>query len=377
MFYHAVVGRSVYERIKGEMRIGIDVSQIVYGTGVSSYTKSLVGELVRMDRDDEFVLVGGSLRRLGDIKGWVESLEGRIEGRYVRLSPRVLDVLWNRLHKINFEKFSGKVDVYHSSDWAQAPSRAFCVTTVHDLAPLKFPRWTNSRVVATHKRRLGWVKKEADRIIVPSKSTKKDLMELGFEEEKIRVIYEAPEKIFERAGDGEVREMRRKFRLNEKYLLMVGTGERKNLKNIIRGFELSREGERQLAITGNKPEGVGETRGVKYLGYVSDMDLVRLYTGAEALVYATLYEGFGLPILQAMACGCPVVTSNVSSMPEVAGDAGVLVDPNEPSDIASGIKKVLKDRENWIKKGRARVKEFSWERAAKETLEVYRGALVE
>ncbi len=155
---------------------------------------------------------------------------------------------------------------------------------------------------------------------------------------------------------------------------MVGTSGRKNLAKIIRGFELSREGERQLVITGSKPVGIGETRGVKYLGYVSDSDLVRLYSGARTLVYATLYEGFGLPILQAMACGCPVVTSNVSSMPEVAGGAAVLVNPNEPDEIAGGIKRVLKEREVWVKKGSARVKDFNWEKVARETMAVYEEA---
>lgn len=353
------------------MKIGIDISQIVYGTGVSVYTKSLLASLLAVDKENSYVLFGGSLRRMATMKELVSNLGGQYESKFYRLPPTALDVLWNRVHRISIERFVGKVDIYHSSDWAQAPSEAFRVTTIHDLAPIKFPRWTHARIVSAHQRRLEWVKKEVDRIIVPSKSTKNDLVELGFDESRIRVIYEAPEERYKKASEGEVSEMKRKFRLNDNYLLMVGTSERKNLKNIIRGFELSREGERQLAITGNKPEGVRETRGVKYLGYVSDADLVRLNTGAEALVYATLYEGFGLPILQAMACECPVVTSNKSSMPEVAGEAAVLVNPDDPDDIASGVKKILKNRDVYIKKGKENVKRFSWEKAARETLEVY------
>ena len=353
------------------MRIGIDISQIVYGTGVSVYTEELVKSLLKTDKENSYVLFGGSLRQFSVFNFQFPKEKINLKKKFYRLPPTLLNLMWNRLHSVSFERLVGKVDVYHSSDWAQAPSAAWKVTTVHDLAPLKFPRWTHPRVVAAHKRRLGWVKKEVDRIIVPSNSTKDDLVELGFNESKMSVIYEAPEERYKKVNEEEVNEMKRKFRLNDNYLLMVGTSERKNLRNIIRGFELSREGERQLVITGNKPEAVEETRGVKYLGYVSDTDLVRLYTGAEALVYATLYEGFGLPILQAMACECPVVTSNVSSMPEVAGGSAILVDPKEPDDIASGVKKILKDREGWIKKGKARVKEFSWEKVARETLKMY------
>lgn len=353
------------------MRIGIDISQIVYGTGVSVYTENLVRSLFKIDTENEYVLFGGSLRKFSIFNFQFLMEQRKLERRFYRLPPTLLDLMWNRLHSVNFERLVGKVDVYHSSDWAQAPSTAWKVTTVHDLAPLKFPRWTHPRVVAAHRRRLGWVKKEVDRIIVPSKSTKDDLVELGFDESKMSVIYEAPEERYKKVSEEEVNEMKRKFRLNDNYLLMVGTSGRKNLKNIIRGFELSRRDERQLVITGNELEGVGETRGVKYLGYVSDTDLVRLYSGAEALVYATLYEGFGLPILQAMACGCPVVTSNISSMPEVAGDAAVLVNPNEPDDIAFGVKEILKNRDVYTKKGMENVRRFSWEKTAMETLKVY------
>ncbi|MEK7518706.1 MAG: glycosyltransferase family 1 protein, partial [Patescibacteria group bacterium] len=127
-------------------------------------------------------------------------------------------------------------------------------------------------------------------------------------------------------------------------------------------------------VVGRLWETLPQDQNIIPVGHVPQNDLVALYSGAEALVYASLYEGFGLPILEAMQAGCPVATSNISSMPEVAGDAAVLVDPREPQDIAKGIEKVLSNRESWIKKGFARAKEFSWERTAKRTLEVYREA---
>jgi glycosyltransferase involved in cell wall biosynthesis len=110
---------------------------------------------------------------------------------------------------------------------------------------------------------------------------------------------------------------------------------------------------------------------IKLLGYVPDEDLPALFAGAQVFVYPSLYEGFGLPILEAMASGCPVVTSNASSMPEVAGKASVLVNPEKVEDIARGIQKALENREELIKKGKARAREFSWEKTARETLKVY------
>jgi glycosyltransferase involved in cell wall biosynthesis len=113
---------------------------------------------------------------------------------------------------------------------------------------------------------------------------------------------------------------------------------------------------------------------VRYLGPVSDEDLAALYTGAEVLVFPSLYEGFGLPILDAFACGCPVVTSNLSSMPEVAGDAAVLVDPYDVNSIADGIEKALRWRKGLIEKGSKWVKQFSWIKTAAETLKTYKEA---
>lgn len=167
------------------MRICIDISQIVYGTGVSTYTRKIAENLLKIDNGNEYKLFAGSLRRKKDI------LEIFPQAKVFQFPPTVADFVWNRMHLLPIEKFVGKIDVYHSSDWAQAPSTAFKVTTVHDLYPFKFPRLINPKVRDVHRRRLWWVIKEADRIIVPSESTKKDLLLIGGKEEKIRVIPEA------------------------------------------------------------------------------------------------------------------------------------------------------------------------------------------
>lgn len=358
----------------GSMRIGIDISQIVYGTGVSVYTKNLVENLLQIDEENEYMLLGGSLRKVSSIKYKVSNIRGRYETRIWRMPPTFADILWNRLHVLNIELFAGKLDVFHSSDWTQPPSRAFKVTTIHDVAPLKFEKEMHSRVVKTHRRRLEWVKKEVDRIIVPSKATRDDLVGMGFDSRKIRVIYEGVEEGYGGKDKAEVKTDLVRMGIEGEYLLMVGTGGRKNTATIVKAHEALGEGEVKMVFTGDKPVELRVGEDVKFLGFVSDEELRSLYHGALALVYTPLYEGFGLPVLQAMASGCPVVTSHSSSLPEVAGDAAVLVDPTDPDEIAKGIKKVMKTGKQMKEKGLKRADRFSWKKMAEETLVVYKEA---
>jgi len=346
------------------MKIAIDVSQIVYGTGVSVYTRKLVENLLAIDKEDEFILFGGSLRRFQELKAF--------GAKVFPIPPKVGDFIWNRLHILPIEYLVGKIDIFHSSDWTQPPSKSFKVTTVHDLVPLKFPKSVHPEIVAVHKRRLKWVKKEIDRVIAPSTQTKKDLIDYGVSEDRIRVIYEAS--VNPPADLKRVEEVKKKYQVGQvKYLLSVGITPTKNTERIIKAFDLAGGGEKLKLVLVGRPVNVKikERRGVRLLGAVSDNELAALYTGAEALVYPSLYEGFGIPVLDAFACGCPVVTSNFSSMPEVAGGAAVLVDPYSVSSIAEGIKKALGSRKGLIEKGLRRVKDFSWEKTAKETLKVY------
>jgi len=355
------------------MKIGIDISQVVYGTGVSIYTKELVKSLLKVDHENEYILFGGYLRRKGDLTSFVSSLAGRFQTRLIPFPPVVANLLWNRLHILKFEDIAGKIDVYHSSDWAQAPSDAFKVTTIHDLAPFKFPRLTPKSIISAHTARLKWVVKEVDRVIVPSFSTKADLVELGIEERRIRVIYEAPGAYFKPQSDLAINKVLKKYKIPGNYVLSVGVGGRKNIERIIKAFELVRPGKNLVLVLVGRREGMKEDeRGIRYVGQVADIELATLYSGAEALIYPSLYEGFGLPILQAFACGCPVVTSNISSMPEIAGDAALLVDPYSVESIQEGIKRALAGKKGLVKEGFNQVKHFSWEKTAIETLSVYR-----
>lgn len=379
------------------MKIGIDISQLAYpGTGVATYTQNLVENLLKIDKENEYVLFYSSLRKHGSQITRFDSVDPRRKSgmtiRNYRIPPILLESLWNRLHLLPIETFTGKLDVFHTSDWLEPPSRCPKVTTIHDLTVLKYPETFTARgghdIVANQKRKLELVKKESKIIIAVSENTKQDIVDLlKISEERIRVVYEAADEIFgKQEARSKKQEVMKKYGISGKYILAVGTREpRKNLERVIEAYKLllSQYPDLSLVIAGkygwgdeklnikNKQSLIPRNKKLKILGFVPKEDLVELYAGAEVFVYPSLYEGFGLPVLEAMASGCPVVTSNVSSLPEVAGDAGILVDPNNVEDIAQGIKKALEQREPLIKKGLVQASKFSWEKTAQETLKIY------
>ena len=354
------------------MRIGIDISQIVYGTGVSEYTLQLVKNLLFLDKENDYVLFGGSLRRGGEIKRMIGNMSGNYTLKILPVPPTASDILWNRLHIFPVDNLIGKVDVLHSSDWSQPPTAAYKVTTVHDLAPILYPQFTHPRIVSVHKRRLDLVKKEVDMIIVPSQSTKEGLLDLGFSERKIQVIYEAASENFFPRSQDEVKRVKGQYGIKAKYLLTVGSGGRKNSERLTNAYKKIEDHDLELVIVGGSQ--AQSEDGVIHTGFVTDDDLAALYTGSEAFVYPSLYEGFGIPVLQAMACKTPVLASNTSSLPEVCGKAAVLIDPFKVESISDGISEVLRQRTKYVKLGIEQVKKFSWEKTARETLKVYNNA---
>jgi len=260
------------------------------------------------------------------------------------------------------------------------------------LTVYKYPETFFARgghdIVKNQKRKLFFAKQECDLIICVSENTKQDAMEiLKIPEKKLKVIYEAPDSIYFPRNQDEVEKVKNKFKINGDYLLCVGTREpRKNIDRVLMAFvEISRAyPELSLVIAGKygwgdkKLKVKSEKLKVRILGFVEKEDLASLYSGAEAFVYPSLYEGFGLPILEAMACGCPVITSNIGSMRELAAGFSVLVDPQSTDSIAENILKLLKNndlRQELKIKGLKRAGEFSWEKAALQTLEAYRGLL--
>jgi len=337
----------------------------------------LVKSLLKIDQENQYVFFGSSLRRRKELNSFIEKIKSKNTSSAIYpFPPSFLEFLLNRVRICDIQNFIGKVDVFHSSDWIQPKTSAKKVTTVHDLAFFKFPELFHPKIVAVQKRRLELVRTECDRIIAVSQNTKKDLVEiLKIPEDKIKVIYEAASDDFKLADKKEVEKIKNKFGIRKEYILTVATfGARKNLPKLIEAYGLiKKEFDLNLVIAGSL-ETINR-KDIIATGFLEDKGLISLYTGAKVFVYNSVYEGFGLPVLEAMACGVPVVCSATSSLPEVGGEAAVYVDPNSTKDIASGIKKTLQyskpEYETIRKKSQEQAKKFFWEKTATDTLKVY------
>lgn len=368
------------------MIIGIDISQIVYGTGVSTYTKKLVENLLKIDKKNQYVLFGSSLRSKKKLYEFRETLKNfqNCEVKIFSYPPTILEFLWNKLHIMPLEKFIGEVDIFHSSDWTQPPIKSLKtkkITTVHDMIPYLFPSSVHPKIIRSHKRRLERVKREVDLILADSETTKDDIVKfLQIEPEKIKVVYLAPSEEFRPQDEEKIKEALEKYKIKKPYILSVATQEpRKNIQKLMDVFEkiVSERPQFHLVLTGKYGWGPGlrSPENVIWTGYIPEEDLISLYSGCRVFTYPSLYEGFGLPILEAMACGAPVVTSNNSSMAEIAKDAAILVDPRSDGQIKKAIEMILDlNMENYQKMVRAsldRARRYTWAKTAKETLKAY------
>jgi len=290
------------------------------------------------------------------IRGLLGALEGRpgLEldlisfGGPGRLSSVARDALW-----YPFALGRARADVLHCPTFrGPLRSRAPVCLTVHDLAVLRhpeaFPRWHRLYGASGLLRR---VARRAELLLTVSEFTKRESVELlGVPESRVRVIGNAVDEVF--TPDGPAAE--------GGYVLAVGTREPR--KNLARTVEAACLAGAELRVAG--APGWGGIEAAGSLGFVSDEELARLYRGARCLVYPSLYEGFGIPVLEAMACGCAVVTSAGTALEEVAGGAAVLVDPRDPEAIAAGIREAIarRDELRWL--GIARAREFTWRRVA-------------
>ncbi len=332
------------------MKVGFDISQIAHIGGVTTYTENITSQLSKTTID--MVYFYFSLRK---------PYNGKLSNvKKFFLPPTLSEFIFNRVRKIPIELFIGDIDIFHSSDWIQPPTKAKKITTYHDVVPIKYPQWSHPKIIEVHKRRLEIVEKEIDIVIAVSESTKRDLLELTkIPENKIKVIYEAAEEQFKPSNKELVEDFRKKMKLPDKFILAIGgVGERRNLariKKVTQRFN--------LVIT-------GET-----IPWVKAQELPLLYSAAEVLLYPSLYEGFGLPILEAMSCGTPVITSNISSMPEVGGDAALYVNPEDEGDISKKLQLLMKDeqlRKTIADKGFKQAQRFSWTKCAEETFGIYK-----
>ena len=193
-----------------KIRVGMDISQLAHTGGVATYTNNLTEELSKIS-DLEMAFFYSSLRK---------TYQGRLKNvKKYKLPPTIFELFFNRIRNVSIEKFLGAMDIFHSSDWTQPPTKAKKVTTYHDVIPLKFPEWSHPKIIPVHKRRLTLVEKEIDMVIAVSESTKKDLLEVSnIQEEKITVIYEGSSSNFENPSKEELDSFKNKYDLPEKFI---------------------------------------------------------------------------------------------------------------------------------------------------------------
>jgi glycosyltransferase involved in cell wall biosynthesis len=378
------------------MRIGIDISRTVEAkSGVGWYTSHLVHGIARVDRVNQYYLYPCF---------WHCVPAGFRRARYPKQRNFKLLDRWRTLRGVR-EKWRdpdlggastlGPVDVVHCTAYTAPPVPGVgLVVTVHDMSFLTHPQFHEDANIAFCTRECHRAARRAAKLIVPSEATKRDVLRyLHVDEDRIHVIYEAAGESFGPVQDREkIGKVLASHAIDRNYVLFVGTIEpRKNVTRLLEAFlhvVSSRPDQGELlVVAGGKGwrntdvydfvRESGLTDRVRFLGYVTDFDLRALYSAATVFAYPSLYEGFGLPVVEAMACGCPVITSRVSSLPEVVGEAGLLVEPTDVADIARALSAALGDRELRRKlrmAGLQRAAQFSWERAARETIRVYEQA---
>jgi len=398
------------------MRVGIDCRTILnpgYGeaAGVGHYTFFLVSNLLKIDKKNEYVLFFDNLLS----KDAAEEMIAGAPNAKIKFFPfhqykHYLPFAFSHLLTASaIEK--EKLDVFHSPAYTLPLAyKGKSIITVHDLAIYKNPKWFPGKFLIGQRFSTKTVVpksfKKATKIIAVSNHTKKDITEIfKIKPERIKVIYEGvefrnlPSKKDTVCGvKSEVcfEDLKIKYGLKDNYILFLGTIEpRKNIVGLVRAFcKLVWKDERfgkkdQLILAGARGwkyenifkeievcrKKIGVRGEIKYIGYVPGREKFTLIKGATCFVFPSFYEGFGLPVLEALSLGVPTITSNKSSLPEIVGQAAVLVDPGEPEEISAALEKILTDKifEEELKKGgEAQAKKFNWEKCARETLEIYK-----
>lgn len=357
-------------------------------TGVGHYTLELARNLALAAPTDSFTLVSPQPPLPSNLDALQNHSTPNLS--YVNVERGALNRRWWSiglplyLSRSSFDLFHGTN--YEIPLWSRRPS----VVTIHDLSLLLHPDAHERRLVRRARWRLPLMLKSASKIITPSTSVKTELCEtFGINPEKVSVTPEAPRPSFRRREDTQVIELRRRLDVDGDFILYVGTIEpRKNLRRLVEAFEqLLRTTSLfpKLVIAGGQGWLMDDFTSfirqkrlenrICLTGYLEDEDLCALYSSCKAFVYPSLYEGFGLPPLEAMACGAPVISSRIPSLVETVGSAARLVDPYDIDDLAKAMIEILSDekmRERYARLSREHVQKFSWEQTALKTLEAYR-----
>lgn len=365
------------------MNITLDFSSIVYGRGVSSYTSNLVLAL-SLQSDVSLRLFGFSLRQTEVLKEFAQQVN--LPAKILPVPPKLMSTLWYQLNHPSIDTLVGKSEVFHAWEEFVPPSRDVpVVATIHDLAILKYPETAHPSTRYKHRQAWKRLKNTDAQIIAVSQSTKQDLIDiLDFVPENITVVYESqPEESKRPVSEQEVAQLQQKYHLHKPFLLFVGTREpRKNIARLIEAWGPLKK-EVDLVLVGEFRWGPDETQikqdqHLKIIGRVNDQELAVFYKAAETLVFPSLYEGFGLPILEAFYHDTPVVTSRTSSLPEVGGKAAFYVDPLEVHSIRDGISQALQqtkvEKKQRSQLMRKQLSTFDWQKTAQQTYEVYKKA---
>ena len=364
------------------MRIGIDARKL-HDFGIGTYIRNLLRELAKMDHDTEYVILSrpdddAAVRALGDNFRPVAETAGNYS------FAEQIAIPWALRRE--------RVDLFHAPHYVLPPLvQCPSVVTIHDCIHLMFPQYLPNRWALAYARTsITLAAKRATRVLTVSESSKRDIQRfVDIPPGKVDVIYNSFDPRFGVEPDAEtIDRVRERYQLQSEFVLYAGNVKpHKNLERLIEAFHIVRSrglDQLKLVLIGDEISKYTALRRavhqhqlhnyVRFLGYLPEETLAVMYRLAGVFVFPSLYEGFGLPPLEAMASGTPVVTSNVSSLPEVAGDAAVLVDPYSAEAIADGMYRVLTDndlRSELRRRGPQRASQFSWEASVRRVREIY------
>ena len=364
------------------MRVAIDIRKL-HDFGIGTYVSNLVRQLARLDRDSEYVL----LARPGD------AAAAETVGRNFRVSPlRAPNYSLREQLAVPLSVRRAGATLFHAPHYVLPPlTPCRAIVTIHDCIHLRFPQYLPNRVASAYAWSQFWTAtRRARRVLTVSQASKDDIIYYSnIPESKVTVIPNAIDERFHMPRtEEEMVRVRERYQLPERFIMYAGNVKpHKNLERLIDAFVALRRGgvdDVGLLLTGTEASRYATLRRavhrhnlrrhVRFLGYQTTDTLAVLYRLAEVFVFPSLYEGFGLPPLEAIASGTPVVASNVSSIPEVLGDAAILVDPYDSEAIADGIRRVLEDarlRADLCRRGLERAGHFSWEQSVRRVRRIY------
>lgn len=374
------------------MRIGIDItSAITQGGGIGRYTRELVRALTEVDEQNEYRFFSAKPIAEPPVANPIPQT-AKSSYHSAPLNERWLYRLWYRAQlPLPVQWVTGQLDLFHSPDFVLPPTSGNIPTllTVHDISFAFFPEVYPEPLVTYLNKVVPRSVKKATHILADSQATKNDLVHVWqVDPTKITVLYSGVDDRFQPVRDAQkITAVRQKYNLGDApYLLSVGTVQpRKNYQMLIRAFApVAQEQPHNLVISGGKGwlydemiaeiERQGLNGRVHFIGFVDDDDLPTLYSDADLFVMPSLYEGFGIPILEAMGCGVAVLSSNASSLPEVVGDTAVCIPPNDQAAWTRNIFHLLNNpeqRQQQIIAGFEQTKTFSWQKSARQLLEIY------